>query len=209
MSSSSERKKPTSTRSAGKRQPLTGMQRWFAKILGENIPIRVVEYLAHVAVIIWTFLLLAAIIFSIGWVLKVPLTLLLIASLILYVALIRKGHALAADPTEELAWYQEPFWNGVLFLSRKLNWSGYDSNLKGRLIIDRRREPVTDAEFRKLPQLAECEVLDIEGCPITDKSLKAISQMKKLSCLVIRDTKISDKGIDALIRRMPQLWIWY
>jgi len=185
------------------------MQRWFTEVLGENIPIIALEYGAHLAVIIWTILLLAAIIFSIGWLLKIPLTLLLIASVTLYVALIRKGRAFALDPTEELAWYQEPFWNGVLFLCRKMNWTGYDSNLKGRVVIDRRTDPVGDAQFRKLPQLAECEVLDVEGSPITDKSLKAIAKMSKLSCLVIRDTEISDKGIDALIRRMPQLWIWY
>lgn len=206
MSSSSEQKKGASP---GKRPPLTGMQRWFTNILGENIPIRVLEYGAHLAVIIWTVLLFAAIVYSIGWLLKVPLALLLIASVTLYVALIRKGHAFAADPTEGLAWYQEPFWNGLLFLARTLNWTGYDSTLKGRVIIDQRKTQVTDAQFAKLPQLAECEVLDLEGCPITDKSLKAISKMSKLSCLVIRDTEISDKGIDALTRRMPQLWIWY
>ena len=206
MSSSSERKKGASP---GKRPPLAGMQRWFTNILGESIPIRFMEYGAHLAVIIWTVLVFAAIVYSIGWLLKIPLMLLLIASVTLYVALIRKGHAFAADPTEELAWYQEPFWNGLLFLARKLNWTGYDSNLKGRVIIDQRKTQVTDALFAKLPQLAECEVLDLEGCPITDKSLKAISKMSNLSCLVIRDTQISDKGIDALTRRMPQLWIWY
>ena len=206
MSKSSEQDKRTSRKKA---VPLTGMQRWFCKVLGESIPIRVLEYGAHLAVVIWTALLFAAIVYTIGWLFKIPLTLLLIASVTLYVALIRKGHSLAADPTEELEWYQEPFWNGMLFLSRKLNWTGYDSNLKGRVVIDRRQDPVDDAQFAKLRQLAECEVLDIEGCPITDKSLKAISKMSKLSCLVIRDTKISDKGIDALIRRMPQLWIWY
>ena len=206
MSSSSERKKGASP---GKRPALAGMQRWFTNILGESIPIRFMEYGAHLAVIIWTVLVFAAIVYSIGWLLKIPLTLLLIASVTLYVALIRKGHAFAADPTEELAWYQEPFWNGLLFLARKLNWTGYDSNLKGRVIIDQRKTQVTDALFAKLPQLAECEVLDLEGCLITDKSLKAISKMSNLSCLVIRDTQISDKGIDALTRRMPQLWIWY
>ncbi len=195
--------------SAKKTAQLTGMQRWFCKVLGESIPIRVLEYGAHLAVVIWTALLFAAIVYTIGWLFKIPLTLLLIASVTLYVALIRKGHALAADPTEELEWYQEPFWNGLLFLSRTLNWTGYDSNLKGRVVIDRRQAPVDDAQFAKLPQLAECEVLDLEGCPITDKSLKAISKMSKLSCLVIRDTEISDKGIDAITRRMPQVWIWY
>ena len=202
MSSSSERKKGASP---GKRPHLAGMQRWFTNILGESIPIRFMEYGAHLAVIIWTVLVFAAIVYSIGWLLKIPLTLLLIASVTLYVALIRKGHAFAADPTEELAWYQEPFWNGLLFLARKLNWTGYDSNLKGRVIIDQRKTQVTDALFAKLPQLAECEVLDLEGCLITDKSLKAISKMSNLSCLVIRDTQISDKGIDALTRRMLSL----
>jgi len=206
MSKSSETSKVASR---GKRPPLTGMQRWFSKVLGETIPIKVLEYGAHLAVIIWTLLIVAAIIYSIGWLLKLPLFLLLVGSVTLYVALIRKGHAFAADPTEELEWYQEPFWNGMLFLSRKLNWTGYDANLKGRVVIDRRHDPVTDAEFVKLKQLADCEVLDVEGCPLSDKSLKAISKMSKLSCLVIRDTKISDKGIDALTRRMPQLWIWY
>lgn len=189
--------------------PLTGMQRWFSKVLGETIPIRVMEYCGHLAVVIWTALVLAAIIYTIGWWFKVPLVLLLIGSVTLYVALIRKGHALAADPTEELAWYQAPFWDGMLTVSRMLKWSGYDSNLKGRVVIDCRRDPVDDAQLAKLSQLAECEVLDLEGCPITDKSLKTIAKMSKLSCLVIRDTDISDRGIDALIRRMPQLWIWY
>ena len=206
MSKSSERE---TTKSRNKRVPLTGMQRWFTKVLGETLPIRVLEYGAHLAVIIWTCLLLAAIIFSIGWLLKVPLTLLLIASVTLYVALIRKGHALAADPTEPLAWYQEPFWNGMLFLSRQLKWSGYDANLKNRVVIDCRKAPVNDEQLVKLPKFEQCEVLDVEGCPITDRSLKAISKLPKLSCLIIRDTEISDKGIDALIRRMPQLWIWY
>ena len=185
------------------------MQRWFCEILGETIPIRVIEYAAHVGVVIWTFLILAAIIFTIGWVLKIPLTLLLIASVTLYVALVRKGHAMASDPTEELAWYQEPFWTGLLLASRGLHWTGYDSNLKGRVVIDCREEPVSDAQLAKLPDLAACEVLDVEGSPITDKSLKAISKMSNLKCLVIRDTDISDKGIDALTIRMPHLWIWY
>lgn len=205
----SESSDPSKRSSRSKTVPLTGMQRWFCQVLGENIPIRVLEYGAHLAVIIWTALLFAAIVYTIGWLFKIPLTLLLIASVTLYVALIRKGHAFAVDPTEDLEWYQEPFWNGMLFLSRALNWTGYDSNLKDRVVIDRRRDPVDDAQFKKLPQLADCEVLDLEGCPITDKSLKAISKMSNLSCLVIRDTEISDKGLDALTRRMPQLWIWY
>ena len=206
MSKSSESSKSTSR---NKRIPLSGMQRWFCSILGETLPIRVIEYGAHLAVVIWTVLIFAAIIFTIGWLLKIPLILLLIASVTLYVALVRKGHAFAADPTEELAWYQEPFWNGMLTISRNLKWTGYDSNLKGRVVIDRRTEPVNDQELSKLPQLDKCEVLDVEGSPITDKSLKTIAKMSKLSCLVIRDTEISDRGIDALTRRMPQLWIWY
>ena len=206
MSKSSEQETAKARR---KRVPLTGMQRWFAKVLGETLPVRVLEYGAHAAVLIWTCLLLAAIIFSIGWLLKIPLTLLLIASVTLYIALIRKGHALAADPTEPLAWYQEPFWNGMLFLSRQLKWTAYDANLKNRVVIDCRKDQVTDEQLVKLPGFEQCEVLDVEGCPITDRSLKAISKLPKLSCLVIRDTSISDKGIDALIRRMPQLWIWY
>ncbi len=206
MSKPTDQARPSTRR---KPVPLTGMQRWFCKVLGETIPVRVLEFGAHLAVIIWTALLLAAIVFTIGWLLKVPLTILLIASVTLYVALIRKGHALAADPTEPLAWYQEPFWSGMLFLSRKLNWTGYDANLKNRVVIDRRDDPVTDDQLARLPELDRCEVLDVEGCPISDRSLKTISKMTKLQCLVIRDTKISDNGIDALTRRMPHLWIWY
>ena len=173
------------------------------------MPVKYLEYTAHFVCVMWMFLSVLAIVFTVSWLWKVPMFLVLIGLVVLYVAMVRRGHAMANDPTEPLEWYQAPFWLGLLRAARALKWSGYDPSISTRHVIDCRHDPIDDDQLKALNGLTECEVLDLEGCPITDQSLSTIVKLKQLDCLVLVDTDVSQKGVHALQRRAPKLWVWY
>lgn len=126
-----------------------------------------------------------------------------------YLAFVIQGHRLATQFDAKLAWFQKPFWIGMLFFSRVLKWEKYDSSLQGRLVVDHRGEAVTDEHLRALENFSKCEVLDLEGTEITDASLRHLKDCKNLRCLVVRKTSVTHAGVQRLQQSKRRMWIWY
>ena len=101
-----------------------------------------------------------------------------------------------------------PLWDGVLFAARFYDWQKYDSRLKGRKIIDLRKNPIDDSELASLQDLRVCQVLDLEGSEITDMGLKALYPLTQLRCLVLKNTQVSREAVTMLQQHRPVLWIW-
>jgi hypothetical protein len=80
--------------------------------------------------------------------------------------------------------------------------------LKGRKIIDLRKNPIDDSELASLQDLRVCQVLDLEGSEITDMGLKALYPLTQLRCLVLKNTQVSREAVTMLQQHRPVLWIW-
>ena len=102
----------------------------------------------------------------------------------------------------------KPAWNLILLLARWQNWQNYDSNLKGRNIIDLRTRPVDDAGLAQVGGLKNCQVLDLENSNITDNGLKCLYGLSYLQCVVLKNNEVSDDAVTMLQQKYPRLWIW-
>lgn len=127
--------------------------------------------------------------------------------LVLLFATVNRTRLLARDPAAGLG-VLSPCWNAVLFFARQQNWQKYDPKLAGRKIINLRSQPLGDAELAMVDDLAECQVLDLEGCPVSDSGLNCLYGHHHLQCLVLRKTLVSRQGAAMLQQSIPRLWIW-
>lgn len=188
---------------------LAGMQRWFCAIFNEGVSVGFIGMLLHVLMGLLSTILLASAFFIKNQSIAIALAVVVILSVLLYAGFIFKGYQLASNPRSKLAWFQKPVWNLILFFSRKLKWQRYDSTLKGRLVIERRGEPLVDEKVSSIEGLNRCQVLDLEGTLITDKALRQFYGLTNLSCLVLRKTNVTHEGVLRLQQANPRLWIWY
>jgi hypothetical protein len=191
-----------------------GMQRWFCKTMNEGVSIKALEYGAHVGLGVLGFALImlaVACLFGFGFG-GFGGAILLIGVLSfagLYVGLIFKGHQFLRDPHAKLAWFQRPFWDLMLAISRMMKWEGYDKSLKGRKIITIRDKAFGDNELAELAGLKNCQVLDLEGTSVTDRGLLQLYELNHLHCLVVRRTNVTHEAVFRLQQSYPRLWIWY
>lgn len=192
----------------------SGLQRWFCRTMNEGVSIKVLEYGSHVAFGALGFALLGLAIASLfgvalGTVGGVLLLIFVFASAGLYAALVHKGHQFLRDPHARLAWFQVPFWNLILALSRAAKWQSYDKSLTGRKIITIRDKMFGDVEIAELPGIKNCQVLDLEGTCVTDQGLLPLYHLNHLHCLVLKGTNVTHEGVFRLQQSCPRLWIWY
>lgn len=188
---------------------LAGFQAWFVNTMSESIPFKYLEWGAHLGLAFIAVGMSFAAAFGMGGIAGWGLVGLIGMLFGLYLALVLKGHQLARNPHARLAWYQKPLWNGVLFLARRMNWQAYDERFKGRTIIDRRGEGITDANIPELENLGLCEVLDLERTPITDAGLRHLYGLQNLHCVVLRRTGVTHEGVFRLQQTHPKIWVWY
>ncbi len=191
-----------------------GLQRWFCQTMNEGVSIKALEYGAHIGFGVLGFgliMLAVACLFGVGFG-RLGGVILLIGVLSvagLYIGLIYKGHQFLRDPHAKLAWFQRPFWDLMLALSRMMKWEGYDKNLKGRKIITMRDKTFGDTELADLAGLKNCQVLDLEGTNVTDRGLLQLYELSYLRCLVLRRTNVTHEAVFRLQQSHPRIWIWY
>ncbi len=188
---------------------LAGFQLWFVSTIGEAIPFFFLEWALHFSVLFIVIgLSIASFAFQ-GFFPGILLVILIMSFAGMYAWMAVNGHRLASSPNARLVWFQKPFWYGLLVLARMLKWQGYDSNLKGRTIIDLRNQTVTDHQLPKIENISRCEVLDLEGTQISDEGLKHLLGIKTLKCLVVRKTDVTREGVVRLQQSRRRLWIWH
>ncbi len=185
-----------------------GFQKWFLATMSDQVSFSVVAFFFHAMML---FLTIAA--FALSFVAPSPFGLILgVTSLVVgltYMGMVFKGYQLASNPEAKLAWFQKPFWYGILLFARRLKWQGYDTRYKGRLILDLRNEPVSDDNVMSIKGLKKCSVLDLEGTKISDETLRELYGQSNLHCLVVRRTFVTHEGVVRLQQANPNLWIWY
>jgi len=192
---------------------LVGFQRWFCKTMSEGVSVKFLEYGAHAGLgfiaagtTLLSILSICGVAFGVGA--GLVLLLLTACAAALYIGLIFKGKQFRKDPRAKLAWFQKPFWNGILLLARGMNWQNYDSNLKGRRITKHRGKTFGDVELANVEGLKNCQVLDLEGTQVTDAALQMLYGHKHLQCLVLKGTNTSHEAVFRLQQSHPRLWIW-
>jgi hypothetical protein len=192
---------------------ITGFQRWFCNTMNEGMSVKVLEQGAHILFGALAVLLIIASFLSIGFGVSVfggLMLLVLVGSLgCLYVGLIFKGHQFLVDPNARLAWFQNPFWNFMLMVSRLMKWQNYDARFKGRKIIAVHDRGFGDRSLADLEGLKTCQVLDLEGTSISDRGLNELYRLKHLHCLVLRKTNVTHDAVFRLQQSFPRLWVWY
>ena len=187
----------------------TGMMLWFSQIMSEAIPMKV---LCLIGVIVVPLLLSGFMAFSlivVGGILGGFLFLLLFISLLLFLGMSFKGYRFLKNGNTKLAWFQKPFWNGILAICRKRKWQGFDARYRNRNVVDFHGDPVTDSSLLQKAELKSAQVLDLEGTLITDQTIELLYQLKHLQCLVVRKTKVSHLAVTRLQQSFPKLWIWH
>ena len=130
-------------------------------------------------------------------------------ALLLYAGMVFKGYQFLRSGHARLAWFQKPFWFGILGLLRSRNWNGFDTRYRNRNVVAFKGEPITDAKLVQLPEFRSAQVLDLEGTLITDETIERLYQLKHLQCLVIRNTEVSHLAATRLQQSFPKLWIWH
>ena len=192
---------------------LVGFQRWFCKNVGEGISIKVLEMGTHVSLgFIAMALALLSIIslfgFAFGTLAGIIVLLLTIGASLLYINLVIKGRSFVRDPEARVAWYQKPFWHGILVIARAMNWQNYDSNLKDRQIIKPSDRSFGDNDLAKVDDLKTCQVLDLEGTQVTDTAIQMLYGHSHLRCLVLKGTQTTHQAVFRFQQAHPRVWIW-
>ena len=182
-----------------------GFQLWLIKTLSEGLPIVVLTSMIHFLFVVMSVGAAALIFFAAAGLIRVALFAALFAAVFLYVALVYKSYDLMRNPHARLAWFQRPFWNAILWIARRTDWS---SN-RERIVIDKRGVPLTDDEIDSIDDLKDVAVLDLEGTLITDDAFRFFYRMDRLQCLVLRGTDVSHASVFRLQQTKPKLWIWY
>lgn len=182
-----------------------GFQLWMINILSEGMPVVVLTSMVHFLFAVLAVGAAALVWFSTVGLTKVAFMAALLAVVFFYVALVYKSYDLMRNPHARLAWFQRPFWDLVLYLARKRNWT----NQANRVVIDKRGVPLTDDELDKLQGLTEASVLDLQGTQITDDAFRFFYRLDQLQSLVLKDTDVSHAAVFKLQQTKPKIWIWY
>ena len=185
-----------------------GFQLWFRQIMADGVGATVFEYALHslLTVAVVGCLVAGLLIGGANSVLLIFCAATLAA---LYILIVVQTKRLSRVPMARIPFYLKPFWILILYLARAQKWQNYDSELKGRRIIDLRGENCGDRELLATEDLNVCQVLDAEGTNITDNSLAAMHGLKHLRCLVLRKTHVTPEAIFRLQQSIPRCWIWY
>ena len=182
-----------------------GCQLWLMKILSEGMPIAVLTSLLHFSFVVLTVGAATLVFVSTSGLVMIALLAILLAAAFFYIATVVKCYQFLRTPHAQLAWFQRPFWNLILWTCRQRQWASDNQ----RSIIDKRNVPLTDEDLNKIEDLKGAGVLDLEGTLITDGAFRFFYRMDRLQCLVLRNTNISHENVFRLQQSKPKLWIWY
>ncbi len=186
-----------------------GMMLWFSQIISEGVPMKVLATLGNIIVPLLHTAMMVFALLVIGGFWGGFVFLLFFLSLMLYIAMAYKGYQFLRDGNAKLAWFQKPFWYGILAICRARNWQGFDARYRDRSVVDFHGDSITDTNLVQRKELKTAQVLDLEGTLITDQTIEQLYHMKHLQCLVVRNTKASHLAVTQLQQSFPKLWIWH
>lgn len=186
-----------------------GMMLWFSQIMSEGISMKLLCGLAHVIVPLFHCAIMVFAILVVGGLFGGFMFLVAFLSLLLYIGMAFKGYQFVRNGHAKLAWFQKPFWYGILAYCRSRKWQGFDARTKNRNVVDFHGQAITDANLIQRPELRSAQVLDLEETLITDATIEQLYRLKHLQCLVVRKTKVSHLAVTRLQQSFPKLWIWY
>ena len=184
------------------------MMLWFSNIISEGVPPKVFCLAAIVGISFLLCVSMAFSVFVLGGFFGGLMFLLSFGSLLLFGGMTFKGYQFLHDGNAELAWFQKPFWNGILTICRRRQWEGSDRKSKNRKALVLRGKQVTDEVLARNEEFKSAQVLDLEGTSITDEAIRLLYHHKNLQCLVVRDTQVSHLAVTRLQQSFPKLWIW-
>ena len=107
-------------------------------------------------------------------------------------------------PAVPLAFWQRPVWDIVLNFLR----SGGSFRRDESLVLDRRNQPVSDAEIMSLPGIGRAEAIDLEGTAVTDAGIARMHGLKKAQIIVLKNTAVTQEGVFRLQQALKRCWIW-
>ncbi len=184
-----------------------GMQLWLSNVVAEGVPPGILAVMLHVLFTVFTLVALFVVYTGTNGLMLVAAGAFVLAIAFFYAATVWKTLQFSRDPYTQLAWFQRPFWDGVLWYCRKNNWA--DAKNPSRVVIDRRQSSMTNQELDKVKGLKSASVLDLEGTMITDDAFRFFYRIDDLQCLVLKDTAVSHEAVFRLQQARPKLWIWY
>ncbi len=185
----------------------TGMQLWISDVVSEGVPPGILALILHVLFAALIVVLSGIVYTNTQGMMCVTLAAIITAGAFFYVATVWKIRQFRHDPYATLAWFQRPFWDGVLWYCRKNGWA--DPKHPNRVIIDKRHSLLTDQELDKVKDLKHAAVLDLEGTRVSDGAFRFFYRMDNLQCVVLKDTEVSHEAVFRLQQTRPKLWIWY
>ncbi len=185
----------------------TGMQLWVSNVVAEGVPPGILAIVVHVLFAAFILAALFLVCTGTGGLILVAGGAFVLAVAFFYVATVWKMMQFRRDPYAQLAWFQRPFWDGILWYCRKNNWA--DGKKPNRVVIDGRDTSMTDRELDKVKGLKAASVIDLQGTMITDEAFRFFYRIDDLQCLVLKDTAVSHEAVFRLQQTRPRLWIWY
>lgn len=185
----------------------TGMQLWLANVVSEGVPPGVLVVVIHCLFAAFLVAALFVVSTSMSGLMFVAAIAFVLAIAFFYSATVWKTWQFRRDPYTQLAWFQRPFWDGVLWYCRKNKWA--DAKQPNRMVVDQRQSSMTNQELDKVKNLKHASVLDLEGTMITDEAFRYFYRLDGLQCLVLKDTAVSHEAVFRLQQTRPKLWIWY
>ena len=193
---------------------LCGMQLWFCRTIRQALPVKLMVFVMHVAMLLIVLLVGGSSIAGMAsqnLSVFAGLILLLMVSVaaVIYLAFAFKSYQFLIQPGAQLAWFQKPLWNLVLGLARSKNWRDYDTSLSNRIVVTADAPQTGDLDIFDLPDVRRAQVLDFENTQITDAGLRSLYQLKKLECLVLRNTNVTAEEVYRFQQAFPNVWIWF
>jgi hypothetical protein len=107
-----------------------------------------------------------------------------------------------------LGWWKLDVWQWLLFGNRMIGWRNSMPPFAHRKVLDLRNMPIGDKELGALKNLAEFDVIDLEGATVTDHGLPVLYDYRNLQFIILRDTQATDSGVRQLQQAIPSAWIW-
>ena len=185
----------------------TGMQLWMSNVVAEGVPPGILVVVIHCLFAAFTAVALFVVCTSFSGLMFVAALGFVLASAFFYAATVWKTMQFRNDPHTQLAWFQRPFWDGILWYCRRNEWA--DNKNSKRVVINRRQSNMTNQQLDKVKNLKAASVLDLEGTMITDEAFRYFYRIDDLQCLVLKDTSVSHEAVFRLQQTRPNLWIWY
>ena len=184
-----------------------GMQLWLSNVVAEGVPPGILVVVLHCLFAAFMVVALFVVSTSMSGLMFVAAIAFVLAIAFFYIATTWKTRQFRRDPHTQLAWFQRPFWDGVLWYCRKNKWA--DSKNPNRVVIDGRESSMTNKELDKVKNLKAASVLDLEGTMMNDDAFRYFYRIDGLQCLVLKDTAVSHEAVFRLQQTRPHLWIWY